>query len=94
MKKPLIIIGFLILTITLLSIVRTVVLNGVTTGGSMLAKVNNELSYYETENAVLSEQVYAKSSLNDIAKRAEKIGFVNQKTGFSLTNAIPIAAVR
>lgn len=64
------------------------------TAGPLLAKVTNDLNYYESENAILGEQVYAKSSLNNIASRAEKMGFVNQKFGFSLTNAIPIAAVR
>lgn len=94
MKKPFTLIGFLIITAMLLSITRTVVLNTVATGGSLLAKVNSNLSSYETENALLSEQVYAKSSLSDIAFKAQKLGFVNQKSEFSLTNAIPIADAR
>jgi len=94
MKKPFVIIGFLIFVTFLLSITRTIVLNSMATAGPLLAKVTNDLNYYESENAILGEQVYAKSSLNNIASRAEKMGFVNQKSGFSLTNAIPIAAVR
>jgi len=94
MKKPFVIIGFLIFVTFLLSITRTIVLNSMATAGPLLAKVTNDLNYYESENAILGEQVYAKSSLNNIASRAEKMGFVNQKFGFSLTNAIPIAAVR
>jgi len=94
MKKPFAIIGFLIFVTFLLSITRTVVLNSMATAGPLLAKVTNDLSHYESDNAILGEQVYAKSSLNNIASRAEKMGFVNQKSGFSLTNAIPIAAVR
>lgn len=94
MKKPFIIIGFLIFVTVLLSLTRTIVLNSMATTGSLLAKVTNDLNFYESENAMLGEQVYAKSSLSSIASRAEKLGFVNQKSGYSLTNAIPIAAVQ
>jgi hypothetical protein len=94
MKNKIKLIGFLISITVLLTVTRTVVLNSVATGGPLLAKVNAEISFYETENAVLSQEVYTKSSLNEIALKAEKMGFVNQKTGFSLSNAIPIASVR
>ena len=94
MKKSFGIIGFLILITFTLTFTRTVVLNSVATAGPLLSKVNNDLNYYKTENALLNERVYIKSSLNEVAFRAEKMGFVDQKTGFSLTNAISIADVR
>ncbi|HZJ18674.1 MAG TPA: hypothetical protein VFD45_03595 [Patescibacteria group bacterium] len=91
MKKPITLIILLLLIVLVLSVVRTVVSNGMSTSGSMLSRVSEELDYYKTENASLKEMVYLKASLTNISSEAAKLGFVDQKTSFAISSSLPIA---
>lgn len=92
MKKPITIIISLLLIVSILSVVRTVVSNGMSTSGSHLSKLSEELDYYKTENASLEEKIYTKSSLISIASEAARLGFVDQKSSFAVSSGLPIAA--
>jgi cell division protein FtsL len=91
MKRSILIITSLLFIVLVLSVVRTIVSNGMSTSGSQLSKLSEDLDYYKTENASLKEKVYTKSSLTSIASEAAKLGFVDQKSSFAVSNALPIA---
>ncbi len=91
MKKPALTILFLIFVILVLSVVKTFVSNRISTSGMVLGAIEDKISYYKTENALLSEKLYSMSSLTNISNQAEKLGFVEEKTNFVLTNPLPIA---
>lgn len=92
MKKPFTLIILLLFIVFTLSTVRTIVSNGMSTSGSLFSGLNEELLYYKTENASLKERIYIKSSLANIASEAAKLGFVDQKSSFAVSSALPIAA--
>lgn len=91
MKKPVTLIILLLFIVFTLSAVRTVVSNSMSTSGSLLSGLNEELSYYKTENASFKEKIYIKSSLANIASEAAKLGFVDQKSSFAVSSIMPIA---
>ena len=91
MKKSALTILLLILVIAALSVVKTFVANRISTSGMVLGAIEDKISYYKTENALLSEKLYTMSSLTTISGEAENLGFVEEKTNFVLTNPLPIA---
>ncbi len=91
MKKPAFIIGFLVISVIILSVVRIYVSNNISTSGVILGKVEEELNYYKTQNILLSEKVYSQSSLTNIASKASELGFVDSGTNFVLSGQLPIA---
>ncbi len=90
MKKYLLLV-LLIITVIALSVVRTFVLNNISTSGVQLGQIQDELDTLQTENAVLAEQVYSYSSLTNISSKAAEMGFVNQGNQFVLTAPVPVA---
>lgn len=82
----------LILLVLFLGVLRVVVSNSISTSGVKLGKINEEITFYKLENDNLSEKVFSMSSLSQIASEAAKLGFVDNKENFVLTNSLPIAA--
>lgn len=82
----------LILLVLFLGVARVVVSNSISTSGVELGKINEEITFYKLENDNLSEKVFSMSSLSQIASEAAKLGFVDNKENFVLTNPLPIAA--
>ncbi len=78
MKKPILIIIFLIGIIISLSIVKVIVYNGLSTSGVYVGKVEEEVNFYKTQNAKLLEKLLTLSSLTNIAEKAKKEGFTNE----------------
>ncbi len=91
MKKPLILISFLVLIIVVLFGARTVVSNRISTSGVELGATQDDLSFYKTENTILKEKIYALSSLTSVSERAKKLGFVESKDTFAVSKSLPIA---
>lgn len=91
MKKPAVIVGILIITVLVLSIFKTFVSNRISTSGAALGSIEEKISEYKTENALISEKLYTLSSLTSVSEKADKLGFVEEKSSFVLTNPVPIA---
>lgn len=92
MKKPVLLILILIITVMTLSIVRIYVSNNIATSGVILGKLQEKISKLQTENAILAQNVYENSSLNTIASKAAEFGFVSNKTSFVINSQLPIAS--
>lgn len=91
MKKPTFVIGFLIIAILGLSVVKTFVSNRISTSGSALGAIEERINFYKIENTLLNEKLYSLSSLTNLLSQANSLGFVEEKSKFVLTNPIPIA---
>lgn len=91
MKKPIIFVTFLVLSILFLSVVQVVVSNSLSTSGLELAKMQKEIAVLQKENYILSEELLFESSLTRIASQAGELGFVDSKAEIYLSTPLPIA---
>lgn len=91
MKKPIIIIAILFLTIGVLLGVRSVASARITTSGLELGKIQDSTTVYKTENVKLKEKIFSLSSLTHVSETASKKGFVESKAAFAVSAARPIA---
>ncbi|MCL6096478.1 MAG: hypothetical protein M1444_02220 [Patescibacteria group bacterium] len=91
MKKPALTIGFLLVAILALSVVKTFVSNRISISGPALSEVEDRINAKKIENTLLSEKLYLLSSLTNISTEADRLGFVESKSNFVLTNPMPIA---
>ncbi len=86
------ILKFLVIAAIVLAIGRVVVSNVISTSGVQLGKMNEKIAVLRTENDSLKEELFSKSSLENIASEAAKLGFTDKKESFVLTSPLPIAA--
>lgn len=77
MRKPALIIIFLIGIIVILSMVRAVIYNRLSTSGTFVGEVEEQISFYKTQNILLSEELLTSSSLTNIKDIASELGFTN-----------------
>lgn len=91
MKKPIIVLVLLFLTIGSLIVVRSVVSARITTSGLELSNVRDETHSLRTQNAIIREKIFSLSSLTQVSVRAEKVGFVESKSVYAVSAAQPIA---
>lgn len=95
MRKPTLIIIFLLGLIIGLSIVKVIVYNRLSTSGAFVGKVEEEISYYKTQNAILSEELLTSSSITNIAAKASELGFTNEDQSLLvLKTSAPLAVER
>lgn len=87
MKKSSVIILTIVSTAILLSIVQAILSNMLSTSGVLMSKVNREIQEYRRENAIIREKLFATGSLNNIAAKAEKLGFAEDKSQLVLTTS-------
>lgn len=92
MKKYKLILKFLVVIALFLAVGRVVVSNLISTSGVELGRINEEIAVVKTQNDSLREELFSKSSLENIASEAAKIGFTDKKENFVLTSPLPIAA--
>ena len=64
--------------IIVLSVAKAVVHNRLSTEGVFVAGLEKEISFYKTQNAILSEEFLTSSSLTNILAKAEGLGFTNR----------------
>ncbi|KKP81112.1 MAG: hypothetical protein UR81_C0006G0002 [Candidatus Levybacteria bacterium GW2011_GWB1_35_5] len=91
MKKSVLLIFVLVLTVSVLSVIRTYVSNNIATSGVTLSLIEEEVASLKTENAVLSQKLYESSSLTNVASKASVLGFVDSQTSFVLNSGLPVA---
>ena len=95
MKKPAFIIIFLIGLIVVLSVVKAIVYNRLSTSGVFVAEAEERISFYKTQNAILSEDILTSSSLTNILAKAEELGFTNKDQSLLvLKTSRPLAVKR
>lgn len=80
MKKCYILVIFLLGAAVVLSIGKAILYNALSTSGIFVSKVEQEISYYKTQNAILSEEFLTASSLTNVAEKALASGFTNEST--------------
>lgn len=91
MKKPTLLVLFFVSIIIALSVVRVAILNSISTTGIELVNLQNELTVYKKQNVLLKEEYLAVSSLNEIDKKAKRLGFVDAKDHVYLSAPLPLA---
>ena len=91
MKKPSILIGFLVFVVVALVIVRITLVNNLTTTGTELADTQNQIDKYKKENELLKEQYLEAASYTNISTKAKALGFAPAKSQIDLTAPLPLA---
>ena len=91
MKRPVFIIGSLVVIIIALSIVRVGVVNSMSTNGIDLVSLQSEVKEYKKTNALLKEQYLEASALTNIESKATQLGFAEVKTRLNLSAPQPLA---
>ncbi len=91
MKKPYLVIIFLLGLIIALSVVKAVVYNRLSTSGVFVSQVEVEIGSYKTQNAILSEELLKTSSLTNVAQRALALGFTSGNSPMILKTSRPLA---
>jgi cell division protein FtsB len=91
MKKPALVIGFLLFTVFVLFLVKISVSNQVATSGVVLSEVSQSLDSLKLENTLLSEEFYKLSALTTIETKAQALGYVEPKENFVLNGQVPVA---
>ena len=94
MRKPVLILGVLILTIGVLFAVKTVVSTRIITSGVELGRIQDETTEYKTQNTLIKEKIYSLSSLTHVSEQATKVGFVESKSTFAVSATHPIASAQ
>lgn len=91
MKKTYIIIIFLLGLVVTLSIAKAVLYNMLSTSGIFVSKVEREMNFYKTQNAILSEELLTASSLTNITQKAQESGFTSENTSMILKISTSLA---
>lgn len=82
----------LIITTLLLALVRVVVSNMISTSGVELGRINEEISAVRLQNDGLRQDLFSRSSLENIATEAAKLGFTDRADkSIVLTSPLPFA---
>lgn len=92
MKKPAFVIISLLGIVIVLSVVKVIIHNRLSTSGVFVSKVEREIDFYKTQNAILSEKLLTQSSLTNISEKAEKLGFVKENSLMVIKTSRPLAA--
>jgi len=80
MKKAYIILLFLLGLVISLSVGKAFLHNMLSTSGIFVSKAQEEINFYKTQNAILSEKLLAASSLTNIAEKAKQLGFTTKNS--------------
>jgi hypothetical protein len=91
MKKAYLLIIFLTGLVVLLSVVKAVLQNSLSTSGIYLSKAQQEINYYKTQNAILSEKLLTASSLTTIISKASESGFTGGNNMMVIKTSSPLA---
>ncbi len=90
-KRPGLIIIFMLFVILALSLVQVSLSNRIATDGAKLAKIDQQIDGYKKQNAILGEQALGAASFTIIANKAQKLGFVPEKSPIYLSTPLPLA---
>lgn len=73
------------------AVLRIAASNSLTTSGIDLNDLQVRVDSLKKENMILRQELYAQSSLYDVASRAATLGFVVGKGDIALTDQLPVA---
>ncbi len=91
MKKPIYLIGALIVIIITLFVVKTYVSNRISTSGVVLGDAQEQIADYKTQNAILRQKIFSQSSLTYLSQKATKEGFVEDSSTLAVSKGLPLA---
>lgn len=91
MKKAYLLITFLLGVTIALAMGKAVLQNTLSTSGVVVDKIDQEISYYKTQNAILSEQLLTISSLTNIEEKAKQAGFVKENSSMVIKTSSSLA---
>lgn len=91
MKKSSFIISVFVGIIILLSIVQGAVSNKLSTKGVMVGVIEEQVNYYKTENAILSEKLLSYSSFTNVTQKATDMGFEKESKQIVISSSVPLA---
>jgi len=91
MKKAYLLTIFLVGLVVLLSVAKAVLQNSLSTSGIYLSKAQQEINYYKTQNAILSEKFLTASSLTSIIREASELGFIGGNNMMVIKTSSPLA---
>jgi hypothetical protein len=91
MKKPVIVILFLLGLIIFLSMGKAILQNTLSTSGIFVGDAEREINSYKTQNAILSEELLTASSLTTIVEEANELGFINANNQIVLKTSNPLS---
>lgn len=94
MRKPYLLIIFLISLTVVLSVIKAAVYNRLSTSGVFVGKLEDEIDYYKTQNAILSQKLLSFSSLTHIANKAIELGFVKEDSSLMVLKTSRSLAVK
>ena len=94
MRRPTLVLLFLIFTVLSLTLVRSTLSNSISPNGVVLGQIEEQTSQYKKDNLDLQQEYFTKASLTNVASEAARLGFVEKKTTFSLSDSVPIALKR
>lgn len=90
-KKKSFITIFLVVFLIVLATIQVIFLNMSSTNGERLARILEQTSENEKENAQLSQKIASASAIATIAVIAKENGFISSTTTLSLSTSLPIA---
>lgn len=91
MKKSYLIIIFLLGLVVTFSVAKAILENTLSTSGIFVGKAEQEINYYKTQNAILSEKLLSLSSLASLSEKALGSGFTNDNTLMVIKTSRPLA---
>lgn len=91
MKKPIYLIGALIVIIIALFVVKTVVSNRISTSGLELGDAQEKIADYKTQNTILRQKIFSESSLIYLSQKATKEGFIEDSSTLAVTKGLSLA---
>ena len=91
MKKAYILVIFLLGLVVALSVGKAVLQNTLSTSGILVSKVEQEVNFYKTQNAILSEELLTVSSLTSVVEKALASGFTNENAQMILKTSRSLA---
>lgn len=92
-KSTLILVISLVVTI-IFSLIQVILSNSFSTAGSEMAKMENQLLLYKTENVLLKQRLLYASSLTRISSEAAQLGFIQKRAQVFLTDSAAFAIKR
>lgn len=90
MKYQIILKSLIFITL-ILALCRVVVSNIISTSGTELGRINEKIVTIRIQNEGLKQEFFTKTSLENIASEAAKLGFTDKKENFVLTSPLPVA---
>lgn len=91
MKKPVLILSFLVTIVVVLLLARITLVNSISTTGIRLVDLENKIDEYKKENELLKAQYLQAASYTTIASKAQKLGYVPVKSQIDLSAPLPMA---